>query len=189
MKRGKHKSSKNQRFRRVRPILAKRGQIWVETMVYTLIAFALIGLVLTFVKPKIQETQDKGIIEQSVGILEDIDSVIRTLGGPGNQRVLEVGLNKGTLSIDGVNDKIQFKIESRYVYSQPGEDVNVGGIIANTQKKGNVNEVTLIKNYSGEYNITLQNRDELKEVTRASTPYKFIISDKGGSVINIDITN
>ena len=50
----------------------KRGQIWVETMVYTLIAFALIGLVLAFVKPKIQETQDKAIIEQSVNILKDI---------------------------------------------------------------------------------------------------------------------
>ena len=167
----------------------KRGQIWVETMVYTLIAFALIGLVLAFVKPKIQETQDKGIIEQSVKILENMDFVIRTLGGPGNQRILEVGINKGTLFIDGANDTFFFKIESRYVYSQPGEDVNVGGIIANTQKKGNINEVTLTKNYSGEYNITLQNMDELKEITRAATPYKIIISDRGGNVINMDVTS
>ena len=179
-----NKKSKNQRF-------SRRGQIWVETMVYTLIAFALIGLVLTFVKPKIQETQDKGIIEQSVRILEDIDSIVSelTFGGPGNQRVLEVGLNKGTLSIDGVNDRLYFKIESRYKYSEQGENVSFRGIIANTEKKGNINEVTLIKSYSGKYNITIQNRDELKDVTRASTPYKFIISDKGGSVINIDVTN
>ena len=43
-----------------------KGQIWVETMVYTLIAFALIGIVLMFVKPKIEEIQDTSIIEQSI---------------------------------------------------------------------------------------------------------------------------
>jgi len=183
-------SGKSQRLPLTRILSnSSKGQIWVETMVYTLIAFALIGLVLAFVKPKIQETQDKGIIEQSVRILENIDLIIRTLGGPGNQRVLEVGLNKGTLFIDGVNDIIYFKMESRYLYSQPGEDVNVGGITANTEKKGNINEVTLIKNYSGVYNITLQNIDQLKELTKAATPYKIVISDKGGSIINMDVTN
>ncbi|MEK6841940.1 MAG: hypothetical protein AABX91_02195 [Nanoarchaeota archaeon] len=167
----------------------KVGQIWVETMVYTLIAFALIGLVLAFVKPKIEETQDKGVIEQSVRILESIDSVIRTLGGPGNQRVLEIGLNKGTIFVDGKNDTIFFKMDSKYIYSQPGENINVGGIIANTEKRGNIHEVTLIRNYSGEYNITFQNKDELKEITQASTPYKFIILDKGNNTIDIEVTN
>jgi hypothetical protein len=165
------------------------GQIWVETMVYTLIAFALIGLVLAFVKPKIEETQDKGIIDQSIRILESIDFVIRTLGGPGNQRVLEIGLNKGTIFVDGENDTIFFKMDSKYVYSQPGEKIYVGGVLTNTEKKGSVNEVTLIRNYSGEYNITFQNRDELKEITRASTPYKFIILDKGNGTINVEVTN
>ena len=185
-----NKSSKNLRFFSV-GLFSKsyRGQIWVETMVYTLIAFALMGLVLAFVKPKIQEAQDKGIIEQSIRILENMDFVIRTLGGPGNQRVLEVGLNKGTLFIDGGSNTIYFKIESKYVYSQPGEYVTVGSIIANTAKKGNINEVTLTQDYSGEYDIKLQNLDTLKTLTKASTPYKIIISDNGGSVINIDVTN
>jgi len=190
MKRVMNSSSKNQRFSKSSFFPKNHiGQIWVETMVYTLIAFALIGLVLAFVKPKIQETQDKGVIDQSVRILENIDFVVRTLGGPGNQRVLEVGLNKGTLFIDGANDTIYFKIESRYVYSQPGEDVDVGGIVANTEKKGNINEVTLTKDYSGDYNITIQNKDELKEMTKAPTPYKIIISDNGGNIINMDVTN
>jgi uncharacterized protein (UPF0333 family) len=35
----------------------KRGQIWVETVVYTLIALVMIGLVLAFAKPKIEELQ------------------------------------------------------------------------------------------------------------------------------------
>ena len=169
--------------------MKRGGQIWVETMVYTLIAFALIGLVLAFVKPKIQETQDKGILEQTARVLENMDFIISTLGGPGNQRVVEVGLNKGTLFIDGENDTIYFKMESRYVYSQPGEDVTIGGMTANTQKKGNINEVTLTRDYSGIYNITFQNKDQIKEMTKASTPYKIIISDSGGNMINIDVTS
>ena len=47
----------------------KKGQIWVETVIYTLIAFAMIGLALSFVKPKIDEIQDRGIIEQSITLL------------------------------------------------------------------------------------------------------------------------
>ena len=33
-------------------VMKKEGQVWVETVVYTLIAFVLIGLVLSFAKPK-----------------------------------------------------------------------------------------------------------------------------------------
>src|SRR3989344_7965453 len=80
-----------------------KGQVWVETVVYTLIAFALIGLVLAFVKPKIEEIQDKGLVDQSVEVLEEIDSVIGNIGSAGNQRVLSLGISKGTLNIDGGN--------------------------------------------------------------------------------------
>lgn len=165
------------------------GQIWVETVIYTLIAFALIGLVLTFVKPKIEEIQDRGIIEQSVSILKDIDFIIKTLGGPGNQRVIELGINKGTLNIDGKNDKIFFEIESRYIYSQPGENVSVGNIVAYTEKKGKINEVTLTRDYKGVYNITFQNLDELKRIGKASTPYKILIEDKGEDASRKTIVN
>ena len=172
----------------------REGQIWVETVVYTLIAFALIGLVLTFVKPKIEEIRDKGIIDQSITVLNDIDLIIKTLGGPGNQRVIELGINKGTLNIDGENDKIFFEIESKYIYSQPGEDVNVGNIIAHTEEKGNINELTLKIDYAGKYDITFRNLDELKKISRASTPYKIIIKNMGEdafkkTIINIEVIN
>ncbi len=32
----------------------KRAQIWIETMIYTLIAFIMLGLVLAYAKPKIE---------------------------------------------------------------------------------------------------------------------------------------
>ena len=171
-----------------------KGQIWVETMVYTLIAFALIGIVLMFVKPKIEEIQDTSIIEQSIKVLEDLDFVINTLGGPGNQRVVELGVSKGAFFIDGSNDEILFKMESKTGYSEVGSNVTIGKIIANTQRKGSANEITLRSSYAGEYNLTFQNTEELKEITKASIPYKLIISDKGedlegDKIINLEVSS
>ena len=172
----------------------RRGQVWVETIIYTLIAFALIGLVLAFVKPKIEEIQDKGIIEQSISILEDIDLIITTLGVPGNQRVINLGISKGELNIDGENDRLFFEIESRHIYSEPGENVAVGNIVVFTEKKGKINEVTLTRDYGEKYNITYQNIDGLKKISNAPIPYILLIANKGEdslnrTIINIEVTS
>jgi len=167
----------------------KTGQIWVETVIYTLIAFALIGLVLAFVKPKIEEIQDKGIIKQSISVLEDIDLIIKTLGDPGNQRVINLGINKGVFNIDGENNKLFFEIESRHIYSEPGKNVTIGDVIVLTEKKGKINEVTLTRNYEGEYNLTYRNMDEIKEISKSSTPYTLLIANKGEDASNKTIIN
>ena len=167
----------------------RRGQIWVETIIYTLIAFALIGLVLAFVKPKIEEIQDKGIIEQSISVLEDIDLIIKTLGDPGNQRIINLGISKGIFSIDGENNKLFFEIESRYIYSEPGKNVIIGNIIVLTEKKGKINDVTLTRNYEEKYDITYQNMNELKKIGRTSTSYTLLIANKGVGALNKIIIN
>ena len=59
--------------------MKKRGQVWIETVTYTLVAFVLIGLVLSFVKPKIEELQDQAIIEQSTSMIKEIDSILHSL--------------------------------------------------------------------------------------------------------------
>ncbi|MEK6904691.1 MAG: hypothetical protein AABW87_03800 [Nanoarchaeota archaeon] len=169
-----------------------RGQIWVETVIYTLIGFSLMGLVLAFVIPKIEETRDRGTIEQSIAVLRDIDSLIRNLGGPGNQRILELGINKGSMTINAHDDRIFFEIESRHSYSQPGQNVDIGRIIANTRGKGKINIVTLALDYNGEYNITYKGQEENKTLTKAPVPYSLSISDKGGdpsgkTVINMEV--
>jgi len=170
----------------------KRGQVWVETVIYTLIAFTMIGAVLAIAKPKIEEIQDKTIIDQSILLVEDIDNIILSIvqGGQGNKRLIEPTIKEGNLRIDGINNKIVFEIESRYVYSQPGKEVYVGGIIAYTEKKGKYNTVTLTKDYSGKYNITYDGSDEIKSLNKASIPYKIFILNKGktGNETVIDIT-
>ena len=165
----------------------KRGQIWVETLIYTLIAFIMIGLVLYFANPRIAEAQDKAIIDQSVNVLGEIDTIISLIGTPGNKRLIELSIKKGTLQIDGINDKLIFEIESKHIYSQPGQDIYIGNIIVRTEEKGGFNRVTLTIDYSEGYNITYHGRDQLKSITKSSTPYKLFISNKGGTKTIIDI--
>lgn len=165
----------------------KKGQIWVETVIYTLIAFVMIGLVLAYAKPKIEELQDKAIIEQSIAMVKDIDNVIQEIAqkGPANQRIIELGIKKGVLKIDGVNDKIVFEVESKHIYSEPGTDISNENLIIHTAKSGK--SVNLTRDYSEEYNITYQGKDELKSLSKASIPYKLLISNKGGDKTVIDI--
>ena len=48
----------------------KRAQVWVETVTYTLIGLTIIGLLIAGIKPKIEESRDKSIINQIKRSLE-----------------------------------------------------------------------------------------------------------------------
>mgnify|MGYP001210057306 CR=1 FL=1 len=168
--------------------MKKRGQVWIEVVIYTLISLTLIGAVLAFVAPKIEEIQDKAIIEQSITMMQNIDKTILSIEGvAGNKRIIDLGLKKGTLKIDAQKDEIVFKIESKYIYSQPGEKINVGDLIALTEETGSLNKITLTSNYS-EYDLTYDGKNESKLITHASTPYKLSIENKGGTIINIVVS-
>lgn len=160
----------------------KQGQVWVETVIYTLIALTVIGLFLSFARPKIEEIQDKAIIEQSIQMLENIkqltDNIVQ--GGAGNQRVIELAIKKGSLQIDSSVDVLIFEMDGRYMLSEPGEEVTIGGIIAKTEKQGSLNTVTLISNYSS-YNITYNGGDENKVIGRSPSVYKVVIYNRGES--------
>lgn len=166
----------------------KKGQIWVETIIYTLIAFAMIGLALAFIKPRIDEIQDRGVIEQSITLLEDIDDVIKGIGDPGNQRVIEIGIRKGVLKIDGAAEKLVFEIESRSEFSEPGESYFEGDVLVNTKKIGNLNEITLTITYPN-HNLKYDDQDELKLLGKSSTPYKLLISNDDEDADNKIIIN
>jgi hypothetical protein len=163
-----------------------KGQVWIETVIYTLIALTVIGLFLSYAKPKVEEIQDKSIISQSVEMMESINGILLTIveGGPGNQRILNLGMRKGSLTIDGVNDEIFFEMDGRYTYTEPGENgvygpiVDIGNIQATTKKIGKVNTVKLLSNYSGVYNITYQKEDQDKVISRSPTPYTISFSYK-----------
>jgi len=159
--------------------MKRRGQVWIETVIYTLIAFVVIGAVLAFVKPKIEELQDKIIIDQTIEMIGEIDNSIVSIiqGGGGNKRLLTLKIKKGSLIIDGLNDKLVFEIESRYQYSEPGEDITEGDLTINTKEQGKYNLITLIRNY--DENILFNEKDELKTISKSSTSYQLFITNKG----------
>ncbi|MBS3071117.1 hypothetical protein J4407_02345 [Candidatus Pacearchaeota archaeon] len=159
----------------------KKAQVWVETVVYTLIALVLIGAVLAFVNPKIQEIQDRTAIEQSLTVLNNIDGIVSTVvQGGGNKRIVSVGIKKGTIEINGVGNYIVFSIDSEYEYSQTGEKVNIGKIVSLTERSGSINRITLNLSYSN-YDIKVNSEDESKILTQAPNPYSISIENKGGA--------
>ena len=60
-------------------MIRKDGQVWVETVIYTLIGLAIIALVLTAALPKINAKKDEMMIEQSIEALGNIDSKVYPL--------------------------------------------------------------------------------------------------------------
>ncbi|MEM4325792.1 MAG: hypothetical protein QXU40_00630 [Candidatus Pacearchaeota archaeon] len=158
-------------------VFLKGGQVWVESVLYTLIILSIIGVLLAFVRPKIEESRDRIIIEQSIKVLEEIDQVIENIGGPGNQRIMIIKVGKGSLNIDSEQDIIYFRMETKSPYSEYGEEVNIGKIMVVTRKIGSNNEVTLISNYSRGYNLLYKNSDEVGRITKSSNPYKIFISN------------
>lgn len=169
----------------------KKGQVWVETVIYILIAFVMIGLVLSFVKPKIEELRDKAIIEQSIEIMNNLEEVFSDIVIPGNKRIVELGIKKGEFTIYAENDSLEFNIESSYIYSEPGATIYLGNLNVTTTDLGKYAKVVIYRDFSSQYNITYRDSEGSKIFTKSSVPYKLIIENKGSdasgkALIDID---
>ncbi len=166
----------------MKKVKKKSGQVWVETVIYTLLAFLMIGLVVSYVKPKVEELRDKAIIEQSSQMMKEIDSTILSMGGAGNQRILEIGIKEGVFRINAPNDLLVFEMESKNKYTEEGNKINDGNVIVYTsEKRGGVYIVNLTLDYSAnnEYNLKFLGEEELKTIPPAPTLYKLSILNEG----------
>jgi len=156
------------------------GQVWIETVLYTLIGLALMGLALGFIMPKINEARDKALVEQAIKSLADLDERVSTViqTGPGNIRQAEFLMKKGELYINPSSDEIIFILKDlTKPYSQPGVNISIGRVIVRSEEGQKTSSVYLRLVYSA--NLTYQGKDEDKKFTAASTPYKFSIENKG----------
>lgn len=158
----------------------RRGQIWVETVIYTLIGLALIGLVLAILTPKIKEFGDRRVIEQTIESLNLIDSKItETLDAPGNKRKVNLKLDKGSIIVDSSRDTIKYVLpESNVRYSEPGVLIGLGRIDVLTEEIGGGYNITLSIRYN--YNLTYNGVDDaVGEFSPASIPYQFFMENRG----------
>ncbi|RMD45285.1 hypothetical protein D6829_02715 [Candidatus Pacearchaeota archaeon] len=158
----------------------KRGQVWVETVIYTLIGLAIIGIVLALVKPKIDEKKDIAAIEQAIDSLNILDSKIFEIQTiPGNKRVVTLKIGKGDLLIDAENDAITWELESNTQYSEVGSIIKIGDLNVLTKIDGNLWKVYIQANYSS-INLTYNGVDKTTQVlSAAKNPYKITLENVG----------
>ena len=158
----------------------RRGQIWVETVIYILIALVMIGAVLAFVYPKIEEIQDKLTLDKTVEMLEELDSEIAEVGSSiGNQRVINIEIKKGELIIKkGERNEIVYELkESKVEFSQPTdgpEFIDVGSKVkVRTKRNNDLYDITL----KLEFDDSIEYTGGL--LTKSSASYKLSISNTG----------
>jgi type II secretory pathway pseudopilin PulG len=166
--------------------MKKRGQVWVETVIYTLIGLAIIGLLLAVARPKINQLKDKMLIEQAVEAMGNInDKIYEVQRAPGNQRTVDLKIGKGEFTIDSENDAIYWILESSHEYSEPGINVSLGAMEILTTVASPFNVQLKM-----DYRVDLRYDNDsigVKNLIEASTPYKIYIKNEGSGDGNIVI--
>lgn len=174
-------------------IRKRKAQIWVETVIYVLIGLALIGLVLGFIVPRINEAKDRLVVEQSIGSLNAFDEKINSaLTAPGNVRTLDFTMKKGEFYIKADEDTIVFVFDGlEKAYSEPDSVIEFAKVEEVTRKVQGSYSVELTLSYSGEFDLRYADSEEEKKFTQSATPYKFSIInqgvDSGSGLVIIDI--
>ena len=159
----------------------KEAQVWIETVLYTLIGLAVIGLLLAATKPKISSTKDEFIIQQTINALNELDSKISEIKqAAGNSRIIEFQLSRGELEISSSENAISWTLEdSSYKLSEENFPVKIGDITALTQKSGDNFNILLLLNYTGVNNLTIDSQQKELTLPPAKTPYNILIENTG----------
>lgn len=168
-----------------------KGQIWIETVLYTLIGIALIGVVLAIATPKINQARDRILVEQTLKSLSIWDEKIGELLDkvPGNVRSIPAfTMKRGELTIEGSADEIVFRVDGLSAqYSELGYPIREGNVVLTSYKGQKDYYIIMELNYSRAANITYSGLDASKKFTAASTPYTFSLKSLEGSKMQIDI--
>ena len=161
----------------------KQSQVWVETVIYTLIGLTIMSIIIGVVTPKINQITDKAVLTQSKDTLNQInDQVQEILSATGSQRDILLTIKKGEYFIDGSQDSISYILRgTSALISQPNEYVKSGDINILTIAKSNKRyDVYLTLNYSA-YNLTYNGKDVNKTLTTAPAGYRLLFINKGST--------
>jgi hypothetical protein len=166
----------------------KKAQIWIETVIYTGIALALIALVLNYINPKIEVARNRALVDQTISSLNKIDSKIsEVLQAKGNRRIVEVNLKRGYLFFNPAGDEIYFLInELKEPYSQPDVAIPQGRMTVTTLKNGAYYDVKISIIYS-EFDLSYDSQQAEKKFSPISGPYSFIVEYLNEEEKKIDV--
>lgn len=157
-----------------------RGQVWIETVVYTVIGLSLIALVLGFAVPKVNQAKDKLAVEQGIRSLQEIDEKINAVmaRGDGNVRIVEVIMKRGNLMINTSENTIALILNNiQKPYSEVDVPIYIGPIQVISKKAQRGYIASLSIDYI--FNITYAGEElqEPKIFTSAAIPYRFSITN------------
>lgn len=171
-------------------MISRRGQIWIETVIYTLIGLALIALVLSYMMPKINDLQDSSLVEQSISAMNTFnDKIVEVKNSPGSRKVISFNLKKGELFFDLANNEISLLLtDLSSPYSEVGSEIEVGKAKVKTIKNQKNYDVSILLNYPG-INLTFAGSDNSRKISNAEIAYKFAITNEGifNKKYNVDI--
>jgi type II secretory pathway pseudopilin PulG len=167
--------------------ISKKSQIWVETVLYTLIGFSILAILLSIALPKIGQMKDRVIVEQTIDVLNSVNSkIIEASAFPGNSRQIILGVRKGEYVIDSVDNKFYFILkDSRLLYSELNLDITSGNIIISTKENNKNYDISLSLDYSL-FNVTYEDSEIRKVLTKAPNPYVLLVENKGGADKNLN---
>lgn len=162
----------------------RTAQIWVETVIYTLIGLTIIGVILAIATPAIERYKDQLVIEQTLSIMNDLDNTIEDVrdSGSGNRRIVpEIMIKEGRIEIDPANEEIRYIMEgTRLEYSEPGAYIEQGSMRVYTEQIGNSKNYNInISITYPELDLTYRGGDDIKTLTAASVPYKIALYNNG----------
>ncbi len=171
----------------------KKAQVWIESVIYTVVGLAVIGLLLLVTRPQIAKTQDEFIIQQTMKAFHEIDNkLIEIKQATGNRRIVDVQLSKGELLLDGNADKIKWTLRSSgYMYSEPGYETSIGNIKILTTQNVDKYDVQLTLDYSSNVDLSIEKQGIAKLLQPAKNPYKIIIDNLGPNqegLIQVDMS-
>ena len=158
-----------------------RAQIWVETVIYTVIGLAIIGIILAMATPAINEYKDEVVIEQTLETLNRINGLILDVedASPGTRRSVEVSIKRGSLIINNSGDNIIYTLEKTELqYSEIGEEVKQGDIKVRTEEEGEKYNIFLTLSYD-DIDLTYNGNEEAKKFSQAATPYTLFVENNG----------
>lgn len=169
----------------MRSLNKRRGQVWIETVIYTIIGLAIIGIVLGFVMPKINQSRDNVIAEQSISAMKDLDAkIIDVSNEQGNIGKVDFTIKRGYLDIDATNKSITFVVNDlSTLYSQDGVPIKNGDLEILSVKGQKVDAIYITLRYN--YNITFAGENIDKKLTAAPLPYHIFIENKNNKQLDI----
>ena len=163
----------------MRRINNKKGQVWVETVIYTLIGLAIMGLILAGAKGPIDRRRDTIVIEQSIESMGNInEKIYEVQRATGNRRAVDLKIGSGKVIFDMANSSIIWEIESSFEYSELDERIPYGTVDVLTEI-GSPYKVSLIMSYPA-INFKYEERTSGQhELFTSPMPYQILIENMG----------